>query len=81
MVHISTINFLQHSHWLIFDQGDCQRHQEAPGRSDRGVPVHPRHAGEAGTGASQERFCQAQQKIQQHTQGVLQGGPVSDREK
>ena len=62
--------------YFIF-QGDRERDQEAAGRRQRGVCLHPWVEREAGARAEEEGVRQVLKEVLQHAEGVLQGGTVS----
>ena len=60
-------------------QGPRERHQEAVGRSQRHLGLHPGHLRQAGPRATQEGVRQVLQTLLKHSQGILQRGTVSYR--
>ena len=69
-------NFFVTYLYFIF-QGDRERDQEAAGRRQRGVCLHPGVEREAGARAEEEGVRQVFQEVFEHPQGVLQRGTVS----
>ena len=61
-------------------QGHSQCHQEAVGRCQRHLLLHPRHLWQASPRAAQEGVCQVLKEVLKHSQGILQRGTVSHLE-